>query len=324
MRKTIEMNSATVDLAIEEGLLELGTTIEKVEVEILAKGGLFQKAAIKMTTIETPSDIAAEFVNGILKNMNLNATATAEEKSDCIYVEINGPDSGVVIGYRGESLDAIQYLTLTVLNNGEKNKFKKVVVNAENYREKREETLIGLANRLADKACQMSKKIVLEPMNPYERRIIHATLQNSEQAETTSEGEEPNRHVVIIPKGVEILGTIDAKREFVRDNRSSGNRDHRNSGSRDGRTGGGSYARSGSGSSNGSYARRDDHRSGGERRERTNSADRTPRDSYDDYDKIEAKPQVSAPASDFAPLEPIKKVGAPKFKSFGGKKRFPF
>ncbi|HKL94645.1 MAG TPA: RNA-binding cell elongation regulator Jag/EloR [Clostridia bacterium] len=313
MNKTIEIKATTVELAIEEGLLELGAKIEEVEVEILSKGGLFQKAVIKMSTIESMAEKAEKFVGGVLKYMNLDADAKAVEDKDSITINIAGKDSGAIIGYRGEALDAIQYLTLTVLNHDDKDRYKKVVVNSENYREKREETLIGLANRLAEKAYQYCKKVVLEPMNPYERRIIHSSLQNSEIAETTSEGEEPNRHVVIIPKGVEIVGTYEANRENNRTRRDN---------------------------PRGNDSRRDDRQ--GERRPRSNRpydssrqsdrpydasrqrSDRAPQDSYDDYDKIESKPQILSEELDFAPLEPVKKEGAPKFKSFGGKKRFPF
>jgi len=199
MNKTIEVKAQSVELAIEEGLRQLNATRDRVKVEVLNNGGLFQKASVSMTLIPTPVERAENFVNGILNKMGIKAEAIAHEKDDVIYVDIVGEGSGAVIGYRGEGLDAIQYLTLTVINEESKS-FKKVIVNAENYREKREQTLISLAYRLADKAYRTGKKVALEPMNPFERRIIHSALQDSYKATTASEGEEPNRHVVIVPK----------------------------------------------------------------------------------------------------------------------------
>ena len=153
-----------------------------------------------MTTKSTPVELTEKFVEELLKKMNIKAEPIVTEVDGVIYVDIEGDDASLAIGYRGETLDAIQYLTLTVLNQNKQ--FKKVVVNTGNYREKRELTLITLANRLAEKAYRTGKKVSLEPMNPFERRIIHSALQDSAKATTTSEGEEPNRHIVIIPKNV--------------------------------------------------------------------------------------------------------------------------
>ncbi len=155
-----------------------------------------------MTTKSTPVELADKFVSELLQKMNIKAEAIVTEVDGVIYVDVEGEDASHVIGYRGETLDAIQYLTLTVLNQGKQ--FKKVVVNTGNYREKRELTLITLANRLAEKAYRTGRKVALEPMNPFERRIIHSALQDSAKATTTSEGEDPNRHVVIIPKNVRV------------------------------------------------------------------------------------------------------------------------
>ncbi|HPV02848.1 MAG TPA: RNA-binding cell elongation regulator Jag/EloR, partial [Clostridiales bacterium] len=116
-----------------------------------------------------------------------------------VMYRISGKDSGIVIGRRGETLDALQYLTSLVVNK-HSNRYVRVTMDVENYREKREETLVRLARRLADKVVRFRRSISLEPMNPYERRIIHSALQNNEFVETYSVGEDPNRKVVIALK----------------------------------------------------------------------------------------------------------------------------
>lgn len=192
-----------MDIAVEKALVELGVSRDKVDVEVLAKGGLFSKAKVRVTVKDTIADKMAEFINGTLERMGLTSRATVEEKDNTLYITIQGDDSGVAIGYRGEALDAFQYLALTFLNE-HKCDFKKVVVDCENYREKRKETLTALAEKLAQKSVRLCRKIALEPMNPFERRIIHSALADSEIADTESEGEEPQRYIVIIPKGVEL------------------------------------------------------------------------------------------------------------------------
>lgn len=227
MKKSTEVKASTVDVAIQNALLELGTTRDKVEVEILQKGGLFSKAIVRVSVIDDAASIAEDFVNGILEKMGLKSRATVEDKNGTLYIEITGEDSGVAIGYRGEALDAFQYLVLTYLNQ-EKCDFKKVVVDSENYREKRRETLTALALRLAEKAHRTCRKIELEPMNPFERRVIHSALADSEIASTTSEGEDSQRHVVIIPKGVEIKeDRRGGRRDRKDDKRRSNNKDDR-------------------------------------------------------------------------------------------------
>lgn len=161
-----------------------------------------------------------EFINGTLSRMGLVSKATAVDEDDTITVSISGEDSSVAIGYRGDTLDALQYLALTFLNENRGNQ-KKVVVDCENYRAKRKETLTNLANKLAEKANRIARKIALEPMNPFERRIIHNALAESGIATTMSEGDEPNRYVVIIPTQVEIVNAKPIKNE-QREDRSNG------------------------------------------------------------------------------------------------------
>ena len=197
--KSIEIKAASVDGAIEEALAELQIARDKAEIEVISEGGLFSKAHVKVTEKETPCDRAQAFLSGVMERMNLDCKPQCTESDGVIKVSITGKDSGLAIGYRGEVLDALQYLALLVANKDD-GKFEKVVINAENYREKRTRTLEALAKKLAVKACRTRKVIELEPMNPFERRIIHAALADSPYATTESKGEEPNRYVVITPK----------------------------------------------------------------------------------------------------------------------------
>ncbi len=282
MKKSIEVKASTIDIAVENALLELGTTRDKVEVEVLQKGGLFSKAIVRVTEIDGAAVMAEEFVNGILEKMGLSSRATVEDKNGTLYIEIAGEDSGVAIGYRGEALDAFQYLVLTYLNQ-EKCDFKKVVVDSENYREKRRETLTALALRLAEKAHRTCRKIELEPMNPFERRVIHSALADSEIASTASEGEDSQRHVVIIPKGVEIKEDRKGRRDGRRDNRRD---DKRRS------------------------DRKDDDRPRRERKPREEEPEVPDGNVY----------RYFTEQDDFVKPAAVK-TGPPKFKSFGGTKK---
>ena len=145
---------------------------------------------------EVEEHAALTFIKEITEKMGLNLTIKARVGEDIVHLDIEGKDSGTVIGKRGATLDAIQYLTSLVVNK-DSEKYIKVVVDAENYRSKRQKTLESLANRLASKVQKTKKYVKLEPMNPYERKIIHATLQKNPNVVTRSEGEEPYRRVVI-------------------------------------------------------------------------------------------------------------------------------
>jgi spoIIIJ-associated protein len=285
MNKFVEVKASTIDLAVANALEQLGVARDRVEVEVLAKGGLFSKAHVKVTVIETALTKVQDFVNGILDKMGLVSRATVTDDNGTLNIEITGEDSGTAIGYRGEALDAIQYLVLTYLNQ-EKSEFKKVVVDSENYREKRRETLTALALRLAEKAHRTARKIELEPMNPFERRVIHSALADSEIASTVSEGEESNRHVVIIPKGVELKGGRRNNNRRDRDRKDNRDRDH---GKKDG-------------------AKKAD-------KPRSQKAERN-------YDDIPDGKVYSLLSDDDDFVKPaVVKTGPPKFKSFGGKKR---
>lgn len=139
---------------------------------------------------------ALDFLKEITDKMGLSLNMKAKVGDDIVYVEMDGKDSGTIIGKRGQTLDAIQYLTSLVINKSSE-KYVKVVIDAENYRAKRQKTLEQLANRLATKVIKTKKYVRLEPMNPYERKVIHATLQQNPNITTRSEGEEPYRRVII-------------------------------------------------------------------------------------------------------------------------------
>ena len=140
--------------------------------------------------------IALEFLAEVTEQMGLSLDITAKEGGEALYIDIQGKDSGTIIGKRGQTLDAIQYLTSLVVNKDQEN-YTRVVVDAENYRAKREKTLEMLAIRLANKVAKTKKSVKLEPMNPYERKVIHATLQNHPHVTTKSEGQDPYRRVII-------------------------------------------------------------------------------------------------------------------------------
>lgn len=144
-------------------------------------------------------DPAVAFLKGMLSTMGIEASLKAVCNDNGLYIEISGENMGQIIGYRGETLDAMQYLTSLVANKG-KEDYLRVTLDTENYRAKREQTLVRLGRRLADKALKSGRRVSLEPMNPYERRIIHSSLQDIKGVTTVSEGEEPNRRVVIIPE----------------------------------------------------------------------------------------------------------------------------
>ncbi len=139
---------------------------------------------------------AISFLRDLIKEMGLDADVTGKAGEEAIYLNIQGKDSGTIIGKRGQTLDAVQYLTSLVVNK-DQSKYTRVVVDAENYRAKRERTLEALSYRLANKVVKGRRPVRLEPMNPYERKVIHATLQSHPKVTTRSEGEDPYRRVVI-------------------------------------------------------------------------------------------------------------------------------
>jgi spoIIIJ-associated protein len=144
---------------------------------------------------------AQKFLREVLDAMGIRAEIRVKCNGDCLYVNLSGPKMGIIIGRRGQTLDSLQYLVSLVVNKEKsKESYVRVILDTEDYRRKREETLIRLAKRLADGVVKTGKKVELEPMNPYERRIIHSALQNNDRIATYSEGEEPYRKVIIALK----------------------------------------------------------------------------------------------------------------------------
>lgn len=201
MEKTIA-TGVTIQDAIDNGLKELNAHRDNVEinvVEVPSKGifGIGSKLAkVEITLKDNTEEVARNFLNDILNAMNVIAIINTNLEDNVLKIELEGKDMGVLIGRRGETLDAIQYLISLVINKG-KEKYIRVLLDTEDYRARREKTLQRLAERLAKKVVKTRRKVLLEPMNPYERRIIHSTLQNHPHVVTYSEGDEPYRKVVI-------------------------------------------------------------------------------------------------------------------------------
>jgi spoIIIJ-associated protein len=199
----VEKEGKTIEAAIEEALAELNIEMKDAEIEVLDEGskrlfGLIggRNAVVRVYKKENYDDIVRNFLKPILNTMGLEEEMEVVMDGDTLTVKLAAENIGIVIGRRGETLDALQYLLGLVVNKSSE-KFIRVTLDVGNYREKREETLVKLAKRLADKVSKTRKNMTLEPMNPYERRIIHATLQNYKSVETYSIGDEPNRKVVI-------------------------------------------------------------------------------------------------------------------------------
>lgn len=197
----------TVEEAIESGLKELGISREEAEIKVLEegkKGGLFgigrTDAKVEITVKENLTDgqRAVKFLEGLFPLLGTEAIPVLAEEEEHIVINLEGETKGI-IGRRGEFIDAVQTLAGAVANTGRK-EYKRVVVDCGNYRETREETLKRVAEKMAAKAVRLGRRVRLEPMNPYERRIIHSALVDREDVTTKSEGKEPARYVVITPK----------------------------------------------------------------------------------------------------------------------------
>jgi len=202
--KIIEMMGKTVDDAISNALTELNITIDKVKVETIDEGSKgflnligVKPAKIRVTVKRDSLNEAKIFLKEVLNSMNMKAEVNLKDENNEIKVDLVGPNMGLLIGYRGETLDALQYLVSLVVNKSHDEEYKRVILDTENYRAKREETLKRLASKIAYKVRVSGRVLKLEPMNPYERRIIHSTLQNDSYVYTFSEGEEPYRRVVV-------------------------------------------------------------------------------------------------------------------------------
>ena len=203
----IEVTGKTVEDARTEALIKLGTTSDQIEVEILEKGssgflGIGSKpAVIRARRKFTMEDCVRDFLTQVFDAMDLTVDISVEVEEDnhTVNVELKGDEMGVLIGKRGQTLDSLQYLTSLALNR-HTDEYVKVKLDTEDYRKRRKETLENLAKNIAYKVKRTKRPVSLEPMNPFERRVIHSTLQNDKYVSTHSEGEEPHRHVVVTLK----------------------------------------------------------------------------------------------------------------------------
>ena len=201
----ITVSAKNVDEAITKALIELKTTSDKLEYEIVDKGSngilgfIGQKpAVIRARKKETLEDKATAFLSEVFGAMDLEVRmdVSFHEGDRELSIVMSGDDMGILIGKRGQTLDSLQYLVSLVVNK-ESDDYIRVKLDTENYRERRKETLETLSKNIAYKVKRTKRSVSLEPMNPYERRIIHSALQNDKFVVTRSEGEEPFRHVVI-------------------------------------------------------------------------------------------------------------------------------
>jgi len=204
MLKSIEVQGRTEDEAIESALEQLGMSRDDVSVEILEQArtgflGLKNTPAIVKIEYEAEEERLSQidtFLTGLFKRMDIDVSFEIAEKDDSISVNLNGKDPGALIGRRGETLDAIQHLTNYVINRSVSGRVR-INLDAENYRQRRNEALESLASRTAVKVLKYRRNMTLDPMNAYERHVIHSALQEHKQVSTFSVGSEPNRRVVV-------------------------------------------------------------------------------------------------------------------------------
>lgn len=197
--------SETVEKAVSMALEELKADINEVDIDILQNpssgflGIMAKDAKVKVSIVNGPKEKASNFLDLLLKKMNITCDYEIEFDNDTLNIVVNnieGKDKGILIGKRGNNLDSLQYIVSLIVNKG-RNNYVRTIVDIDGYRDKREKTLERLALKKADKCRYYKKKIKLEPMNPYERRIIHSALQSEKDIITYSEGEDPYRRVVI-------------------------------------------------------------------------------------------------------------------------------
>ena len=203
----IEVSAKTVDDAITEACQKFTVTSDKLEYEVIEEGksGLLgigaKPAVIKVRVKSSVDDKAKDFLKDVFAAMNLTVVVDVKfnEEESTMDVDLSGDEMGILIGKRGQTLDSLQYLVSLVVNKDTEN-YIRVKVDTENYRKRRKETLENLAKNISYKVKRTKRPVSLEPMNPYERRIIHSALQNDRYVTTYSEGDEPFRHVVVVLK----------------------------------------------------------------------------------------------------------------------------
>lgn len=196
----------TLSDAVTNALIALETSRDNLEYEVIEKGsngflGIGARdakirAKLKVLPKKSIEEVASDFLKSVFQAMNLEVKVIINVHEDMMDVELSGDEMGILIGKRGQTLDSLQYL-LSLVVNKESESYVKVKVDTENYRQRRRETLEGLAKNIAFKVKRTKRSVSLEPMNPFERRVIHSALQNDRYVTTKSEGEEPYRHVVV-------------------------------------------------------------------------------------------------------------------------------
>lgn len=208
MKDFIEVTGKTVEDALTSASIQLGITSDKIEYEVIEKEktgilGIIgtKPAKIKAWKKSTAEDNVREFLDDVFNAMNMQVEISIiyDKEAGNMSIDLSGSEMGVLIGKRGQTLDSLQYLVSLVANKGSDD-YIRVKLDTENYRERRKETLEHLAKNIAYKVKRTKKSVSLEPMNPYERRVIHSALQNDKYVCTRSEGEEPFRHVVVMLK----------------------------------------------------------------------------------------------------------------------------
>jgi spoIIIJ-associated protein len=204
--KKVTVSGKTVEEAVESGLKRLEVTLEDVEYDVLeepqkALFGLLggKPAVIEMKVKPDPLKEALVFLRETIDKMGVSAYVEPEKREEGTYLNISGTDIGVLIGKRGQTLDSLQYLVNLVANR-ESDNYVRFYLDAEGYRERRKEALVTLAGRLSEKAVRTRREVRLEPMNAHERKIIHTALQNVQGVSTYSDGQEPHRRIVVVPK----------------------------------------------------------------------------------------------------------------------------
>ena len=208
MKKEVTTTAKTIDEALAAAVKELGApSVEAIEYTVIEepKRGLFgigaSPAKIQASYTVGGAEIALDFVKKVVADMGLSLTVTMTDgDNDDKLINVEGEGAGILIGHHGDTLDSLQYLANLAANKreeGEKREYTRITIDVENYRAKREETLRTLARRMADKVLKYKKSVMLEPMNPYERRIIHSEIQGMEGVSTNSIGSENNRKIVI-------------------------------------------------------------------------------------------------------------------------------
>lgn len=204
--KQVTATGPTVDEAVQNGLKELNATIEQVEMTIVDEGkrgilGIFgaRPAIVKLKLKIDPVEETVKFLQNVCAQMDVSVEIDIKTEGKHVYFNLQSEKAGFLIGKRGQTLNALQSLAQLVLNKYT-DQFKLLHLDVENYRSRREESLIQLAHRLANKAVREKRKISLEPMPAYERRIIHTALSDHEKVTTYSVGTEPKRHLIIEPK----------------------------------------------------------------------------------------------------------------------------